>query len=105
MVYSYINSIRKVTPFRDGRPGHDWVLNSVRRHYGMLRKRKRESLSKARASEMSKENDDFYTMSNYILTKYNLHNKPWQIFNIDETDLTAESTEQVVYVSAGVRNA
>ena len=54
---------------------------------------------------MSKENDDFYTMSNYILTKYNLHNKPWQIFNIDETDLTAESTEQLIYVSTGVRNA
>ena len=37
--------------------------------------------------------------------KYNLHNKPWQILNIDETDLTSESTEQMVYVSVGIRNA
>ena len=106
MVYSYVNSIGKVTPFRDRRPGHDWVLNFERRHYGKLRKKRRKSLSKVTASEMSKENvDDFYTMFNNILTKYNLHNKPWQILNIDETDLTSESTEQMVYVSVGIRNA
>ena len=46
MVYSYVNSIKKVNPFRDGRPGHDWVLNSMRRHYGKLRKKRRKSLSK-----------------------------------------------------------
>ena len=55
---------------------------------------------------MSKESvDDFYTMFNYILMKYILHNKPWQIFNIDETDLTDESADQMIYVSVDVRNA
>ena len=46
MVYSYVNSIGKVTPFRDRRPGHDWVLNFERRHYGKLRKKRRKSFSK-----------------------------------------------------------
>ena len=48
MVYSYVISIRKVTPFRDGRPGHDCVLNFERRHSEKLRKRRRVSLSKVK---------------------------------------------------------
>ena len=106
MVQSYVLDMKKKTPFKDGRPGKDWVLGFERRHVNNLRRRKREGLCIARAKGMSKNNvKAFYDLYEKQLKEHNLSDKPWVIFNLDETGLTANKNDHKVYVGAGVKNA
>ena len=106
MVQSYVQSTGKVTPFKDGRPGPDWTLSFERRHKPVLRRKKKEPLSKARARGMTQENvDKFYDMFEDVLKEHGIADKPWLLFNLDESALTGETNDQMVYVGAGVKNA
>ena len=106
MVQSYVLSIGKETSFKDGRPGPDWVLQFERRHRKRLRRRKREGLSDSRATGLTQDNvTQFYELYKEIIEEHNVKNKPWLLFNCDETALTADKTNQKVYVGVEVKNA
>jgi hypothetical protein len=52
---------------------------------------KPQKLSIARAQSASKEKlESYYKKLSTGLTKYNLHDKPEHIFNVDETSVTTE---------------
>ena len=106
MVKSYVISSGKVTPFRDGRPGLDWVRRFEKRHQQRLRRRKREGLSVLRAKGLSREIiTSFFDMYKDVLNEHNIANKPWVIYNVDETGLTADKICTKVYVGAELKNA
>ena len=106
MVQSYVLSSGKTTPFTNGRPGEDWTFRFEKRHKAVLRRRKREGLSIVRAKGLSKENiASFYEIYKAALIEHDIENKPWVIFNVDETGLTADKISTKVYVGADVKNA
>ena len=49
IVQSYVTSMGLETPFKDGRPGKDWMISFSRRHANDIRPRKPEVLTTARA--------------------------------------------------------
>ena len=106
MVQSFIKHTGRETPFQDGRPGRDWIVSFEKRHHNKLRKRWPELLSTARAKGMTQENvSNFYKMYENVLKEHNLFDKPWVLFNIDETGLTADKNNYMVYVGREVKNA
>ena len=106
MVQSFITHTGRVTPFQDGRPGRDWIVLFEKRHHNKLRKRWPEMLSTARAKGMTQENvSKFYKMYENVLKEHNLFDKPWVLFNIDESGLTADKNNHMVYVGREVKNA
>ena len=55
---------------------------------------------------MTQENvSNFYKMYENVLKEHNLFDKPWVLFNIDETGLTADKNNYMVYVGREVKNA
>ena len=106
MVQSYVKHTGKHTPFRDGRPGRDWVVLFERRHKARLKRRKPEYLTKARSKGMTKKNvQTFYNLYEDVLKEHDLFDKPWVLFNIDETGLTCDKTDTKVYIGADTKNA
>ena len=67
-----------------------WFYGFLKR-WSDLKVVKPQKLSIARAQSASKEKlDSYYKEISTILTKYNLHDKPEHIFNVDETSVTTE---------------
>lgn len=106
MVQSYVNSSGKRTPFTHGRPGKDWTRAFEDRHKASIRRRIREGLSQARADALATHNvQTFYDMWEDLLVKHELLDKPWLLWNVDETGLSADKCNQKVYVGRTQRNA
>ena len=98
LVQSYCRHAKKKNPFTDDRPGNDWAFAFEQRHKAILKYTKEEPLSRARASGMTRENiDGFFEMYSSTLEKYNLLDKPWLIFNTDETGFQACQGTSKVY--------
>ena len=89
----------------NGRPGNRWIRYFERRHRDRLRYRKREGLSKARASGLSKESvAGFYEKYKKLVKDKKLDHKPWCLFNCDEFGCSAEKNDQMVYAAASRKN-
>ena len=86
MVKSYIRLTCKNTPFKDDNPGKDWCISFEKRWSVVLRKRKPELLTKARAADLSlKTLTDFFELYEKTLNDKNLIDRPHCTFNLDET--------------------
>ena len=73
MVQSFIKHTGRKTPFKDDRPGRDWIVLFERRHKNRLRRRKPELLTTTRAKGMSKDNiDKFFSMYENVLKEHDL---------------------------------
>ena len=106
LVQGYVRLAGKSTPFRDDRPGRDWCFKFEERHNDVLARRRREGLSLKRAAGLSKDNvAGFFAKYKIVLDKYHMGDKPWNIYNVDETGLQAERASQRVYVGKEVKNA
>ena len=106
MVQSFIKATKRESPFEDDRPGRDWIILFENRHKDELNKRDPELLTTTRAKGMTKDNvSKFYKMYEDILKEFDLLDKPWALFNIDETGLRADNKSQMVYVGKDVKNA
>ena len=70
-----------------------------------MRRRRRDGLALARAVGLSKENVDNFFDEVYIplLRKFNLWEKPWCIWNLDETAFQASRANEKVYVNVKSR--
>ena len=106
MVQSYVKHTGRDTLFTNGRPAKEWVTGFEKRHRDELRRRTPESLSTTRAKCTTKENvQQFYDMYEQVLRENDLLDKPWRLWNIDETGLTCDQMDQMVYVGPDVKNA
>ena len=106
MVQSFIQSVGRVNPFKDGRPGPDWILNFERRNDSLLTRRKPEILTMGRAKGLTKPLvEEFFNMYEDLLKESNLVDQPGRIFNLDETGLSTNRVHNKVYVSKGSRDA
>lgn len=106
MVYSYINSIGRKTPFNDGLPGDDWMLLFERRHSDSLKRRKPETLTVARATALTEEVvNTFFDMYEKKLKENDLLDKPHRIYNLDETGLNTDRRSDAVFVRKQSRDA
>ena len=106
MVQGYVQSSGKVTPFLNGRPGPDWIVLFERRHKDRFTRRVREGLSYTRAESFTEENKNkFFDLYKSILDKTNLMDKPYNIWNMDESGFQPCKTNAKVYVGKDLKNA
>lgn len=106
MVKSYLDSIGRKNPFKDNRPGEDWMLLFEKRHANAIKRRKPEILTTARAEGLSDNVvNKFFDMYEGLLTEHNLHNAPERLFNLDETGFNTDRTGGAVYVQKECKDA
>ena len=106
MVESFVKSVGRVNPFKDGRPGPEWILTFEKRNATLLTRRKPEILTMARAKGLTKPVvEEFFNMYESLLNEEGLHDQPGRIFNLDETGLSTDRVHNKVYVSKGSRDA
>ena len=108
MVQSYIIYTKQNTekhPFGvKGRPGKDWMKNFEIRHSVKIKNVKREGLSYARTTHLTKGNvAKFFAKYQYLHDKY--HFTPSNIYNADETGFQPNSTTARVLVGKELKNA
>lgn len=84
VVSEFVKTNNIKTPFADGCPGEDWFIQFKRRH--------RLSLKKPQAVEIARKNasdpfliNEYFDILQTVLSENDLHDKPKQIFNLDET--------------------
>ena len=106
MVQNYVKSSGKVTPFPNGRPGPDWTLLFEKRHKDRFTRRVREGLSYNRVASLTEENKDkFFDLYESILNETNLMDRPFNIWNLDESGFQACEINAKVYVGKDLKNA
>ena len=106
VVRSYVIYSGKKTPFPDSKPGLRWVRAFEGRCSERLTIRKREGLSYVRGDALSPENINlFFERYTKILEKCQVSQRPWCIWNVDETGLQACRASTKVYVGRDVKHA
>ena len=91
------------TPFRAGVPGPDWFRGLQTRHPDLVIRRQ-EKLSHSRARMLNSSTvEKYFVELHRILTKNKLHNKPSQVFNMDETGVQLEHNPTSVLARKGTK--
>lgn len=103
LVRDYVTSENIKTPFKENRPGDDWVLGYLKRHPS-LSIRAGEKLTNAR----SKAADPFVVEKFYkdieeILRTENLSNRPEALYNCDETGFQLDPSNMRILAEKGQR--
>ena len=88
---------------RDIEPKKDWYYNFIKRCPDLsIQKPKKREISRVRGTtEVNVKN--YFQELDIILTKYNLKNKPEQIWNIDETGITLDHNPPKIVATKGER--
>jgi hypothetical protein len=105
IVMEYLRSAGRPTPFRDGKPGLDWMRSFEKRWASDLARRVGQPLPLNRAYACNKTViDDFFTKLSAVFERLNLHNKPQNVFNVDETRFQTDIGSQKVFCQRGIKN-
>ena len=105
IVQTFIESIGRLSVFKDGSPGTDWIQNFEKRNAHILTRRKPEILTLSRAKSLTVEvRDAFFKLWLGVLNENDLLEAPDRIFNLDETGLNTDSSSRKVYTKKGVRD-
>lgn len=101
IVQQYVQRQNLVTPFKKGRPGEDWWLKFKKRH--QLTIRKPEPLEHLRKTQGANQYviNGFYDLLANTIMENNLHDKPGQIFNCDETSFCHDPLRTKVVAAKG----
>ena len=106
MVQSYVNSIRRKTPFNNGKPGLDWMRLFEKRHVGEIKKCKPELLSLARSEGLTQNTViAFFDMYEKILKDNNLASRASCHFNLDESAVNTNRVFEKLFFGKDMRNA
>ena len=106
VIKSYVIFTGKNTPFAESKPGLRWVRSFEDRNSERLTRRKREGLSYSRSDALSLQNINlFFARYNAVLEKAEVTERPWCIWNVDETGLQACRASNKVYVGREVKHA
>ena len=104
IVKSYVDMIGRETPFKDNKPGKDWMMSFVKRHKDRIRPRKAELLTKARNENLSEEIvNEYYAMMARLSEKNPC--EPASFFNLDETGLNTDPRATRIFIPKGARDA
>lgn len=67
-------------------PGEKWLRLFMKRHRDVIKWMKEQKMEISRADSFTEEiRSGWFTLVHEVLTKFNLFDKPQQIFNLDET--------------------
>jgi hypothetical protein len=84
----------------------DWYYGFIKRWNNDLKVMFSSSLENARAKCVTPDIvDGWYNVLKEVLTKLNLHDKPQNIFNTDESEFYEEAGRRVVVVKRGTKYA
>ena len=102
VIKGYLDSVDGDRPrFKNGVPGRWWFKKFERYYSQELRRRNREGLDLLRAQQMSPENVGlFFALWEKLLRDKDLMEKPWCVWNTDETNFNASKAKDKVYVGA-----
>lgn len=104
-VQDYLTRLDRPNPFKNNLPGIDWCKAFERRWKSDISMRVAQNLPKNRAAAGSSEIiEHFYETLLSILTKYDLLNKPQNIYNCDETGFQTDAGVQKILCRRGSRN-
>ena len=85
MVKKIMDNTKRPNPFTENRPGRDWWYGFLRRH-PQLSMRQPQGLQEARAACCTPAVlDKWFVDFEQFLLKYDLHDKPYRIWNCDES--------------------
>uniref|UniRef100_A0A1B0DBM8 Uncharacterized protein n=1 Tax=Phlebotomus papatasi TaxID=29031 RepID=A0A1B0DBM8_PHLPP len=106
LAYSFASRLnRKMPPnwVKEQKAGKEWGISFIKRH-GCLSLRKPENTSIARNLNFTKEHIEwFYQNLEIVMNKYNFHDKPEMIWNIDESGISTVLQAPKVLAAAGVK--
>lgn len=101
IVQDFVCTMKLNTPFKNGRPGRDWIDRFLSRHPDIT-PRKTEHLSFSRAAaECPEILKHWFELLDNILTTAGVKDMPCQIFNSDETGFVTDPKSQVVLAAKG----
>ncbi|CAH1954589.1 unnamed protein product [Acanthoscelides obtectus] len=101
LVGKYVTKNNIKTPSKDGIPGEDWFLSFKKRHRLSLKKPQGLEYARKQAND-SFVIEQYFDMLKATLENNNLQNKPFQIYNIDETSFTLDPSKTKI---VGHKNA
>jgi len=105
LIAEYLPHVGKESLFPRGRPGEEWYLNFMKRWRTELTVRKPELLTLSRALACNKAAvDAWFKLLGDKLTELNLHHCPGQIFNCDESGLSANPGMSKIITKRGSKN-
>ena len=102
IVKEYLESVDGNRPrFKNGVPGRWWFTKFEKFYNQELRRRNREGLDLLRARQMAPDNVGlFFQQWEELLRDKGVLDKPWCIWNTDETNLNSSKAKDKVYVGA-----
>ena len=105
VVQDFINSDNRDTPFRNGKPGRDWMYGFEHRWKNELTRRVAQPLPASRAYACN-ENvvNDFFEKLQSAVSRLQLKHKPQNSFNVDETGFMTDIGNQKILCRRGFRN-
>lgn len=80
------------TPFKNGRPGHDWYYSFMARNSAIVKPRKETPLEMCRAKLSKEKIDHWYSTYRDFVVSKGLIDSPKRIWNADETGFSMGST-------------
>ena len=101
IIKDFIREKELENPFKEDRPGRDWLDGFLRRHPKVV-PRKTEHLSNSRAkAEDPVVIQNWFTLLDKILTEKDIKGLPSQIFNCDESGFVTDPKSQTVLAQKG----
>lgn len=101
LVGQYVTANQIKTQFKNGRPSKDWFIN--------FRKRHKLSIKKPQSVEIARKKmldpfiiQDYFKLLKGVLDDLGLHDKPNQIFNLDESSFCVDPSKTKVVGKIGV---
>ena len=105
IIQSYVESGEFDNPFKNNRPGDDWVRSFKKRWSSELSFRVAQNLPANRASNANQKTvDHFFDLLEKKLNELEILNSPMNIWNTDETNLQASIGRQRVFCRRGSKN-
>lgn len=105
IVQDFIIRVDRKTPFKDGKPGRDWMYSFENRWKTVLTRRVSQPLPANRAYACNDHIlSDFYDKLEAVLDRLQLHDKPQNIFNVDETGFQTDVGVRKILCKRGLRN-
>lgn len=105
LIAEYLPNVGKESYFSHGRPRHDWYNNFMHRWRSELSVRKPELLTLSRALGCNKTAvDAWFNILGYKRTQLGLRDHPSQIFNCDESGLSANPGMSKIITKRGSKN-
>lgn len=104
-VQDYLTRVDRINPFKNNLPGVDWCVAFEKRWKKEISRRVAQNLPKNRALAGASEiMDNFHTILMRLYDECQLHNRPQNIFNCDETGFQTDVGKQKVICRRGSRN-